>query len=105
MDKYRFFPLYEAVKNPVNLVLLILGLGLVFDFFSGCPIMQKVVAMQMKFMHIDPNQAGFKFISFFGTFRDLISIARVYDKFGIVIFLVTPGYAIVMALLSIAGRK
>jgi hypothetical protein len=105
MDKDRFFPLWEAVKNPVNLVLLVLGTCLLIDFLTGCPIMQKIITLQMKFMHIDPNQAGFKFVSFFGTFTDLVSIARAYDKFGIVIFLVTPAFAVFMALLGAVGRK
>ena len=96
----RFYMLKKALKSKWNLFCLSLGVLFLADWLTGGSIMEQILLFQYKLRGIDVNVPRFRVLTFFGTYRDINLLARTFDKFFALFFLITTGLSYGKGLLS-----
>ena len=93
MKSEKFQPFIEEIKSKSNLIVLLIGIVFLTDFFLGSPITSKLILLQFHIMKKDPSAANFKIITIFGDFTDIPTLARLFDKSLSIIFMALAGFA------------
>jgi hypothetical protein len=101
----RFEPFRDSLKNRWNLVFVVLGILCLVDFFTGSLLSSQVVLGQMKLMQVDPARKGYAITTIFGTFREVITLARVFDRAGAIIFLFFPLWSFGRGFIASLGNR
>jgi hypothetical protein len=106
MSVEKLGPFFEELKSKSNLVFLLIGLGLFADMYFGSPVLRQLVILQCKLFKVNPSAGSFKFVTIFGTFNSVESVARVLDiGVGTISLIISVGSYLKGLVASLAQRK
>jgi len=93
-------PLVRKLRNPVNIVLMVIAIALVVDYVLGGPVMTKLVGLQLRAMGVDPATKTMRLFTIFGTFTRVDVWTRFLERALMVIFFAVPGLSYLGGLIT-----